>query len=68
VARRKAEEEDQEVDIDGFDDDQGIAAAGTARDDVEDEETRWADLEPDEDLKGWRMKTWIEDDEDPEAY
>jgi COMPASS component SWD1 len=67
VARRKAEEEDEEVDIDGFDEEPSGRDKDRAVEDEEDEELRWADQEPDEDVKGWKMKIWMDDDED-EGY
>jgi hypothetical protein len=45
------------VDIDSLD------APVDLEPEVDDEETQWAEEEPDGDNAGWRMKVWMEEEE-----
>lgn len=50
------------MDIDGFDDDP--VGREKAEMGEEDEETQWAEDVPDDDVGGWKLKVWMEDDDD----
>jgi COMPASS component SWD1 len=57
--------EDEEVDIDKFDEvEKENGGDSTRARQTEGEDEGWADEEPDDDREGWKMKVWIEDDEE----
>ncbi|EGO01504.1 hypothetical protein SERLA73DRAFT_70684 [Serpula lacrymans var. lacrymans S7.3] len=60
LAMRKKKQEDEEVDVMG-----GVMEeedANVISMDVDDEDVEWADDEPDDDLKGWKMPIVMEDE------
>lgn len=59
IAARKRKEEDEPIDIDGVDD-----AANQDQNGTVDEDTAWADEEPDEDTENWKLKIIMKDEYD----
>ncbi|CDO74160.1 hypothetical protein BN946_scf185043.g211 [Trametes cinnabarina] len=65
MARRKMLEEEEDVDIEGAVIDVAAPAADQLRQSSEnDEDVLWALEEPDDDVKGWKMKVLVEDEQD----
>ncbi|KAI0352730.1 WD40 repeat-like protein [Trametes cingulata] len=65
IARRKMLEEEEDVDIEGGTADAADVAADHLRQPSEnDEDTLWALDEPDDDVRGWKMKVLLEDEQD----
>ncbi|KAI5124879.1 hypothetical protein M0805_007309 [Coniferiporia weirii] len=62
LALRKRREEDAEVDVNGLEE-VPDALEMELRREVKDEDVLWAESEPDEDQKGWRMKVIMVDDD-----
>lgn len=56
---------EEEVDVDIAAVDEEIASDEKLRNGGPDEDSLWAEDEPDEDMKGWKMKVLMDDEGDP---
>ena len=63
MAQRKMREEDAEVDITGLDETLDGTEIERRRED-KDEDILWAESEPDDDVKGWKMKLVLDPEDD----
>ena len=63
MAQRKMREEDAEVDIVGLDETLDGTEMERRRED-KDEDILWAESEPDDDVKGWKMKLVLDPEDD----
>ena len=63
MAQRKMREEDAEVDIVGLDETLDGTEIERRRED-KDEDILWAESEPDDDVKGWKMKLVLDPEDD----
>jgi len=59
IATRKRKEEDEPIDIDGVND-----ASNQDQNGIVDEDTTWADEEPDDDTEIWKLKIIMKDEYD----
>ena len=65
MAQRKMKQEEEDVDIHGSPDSGANGALDSPRwMNEEDEDIMWANEEPDDDMRGWRLKILIENDMD----
>lgn len=63
ILRRKTKAEDEDVDVDAIEDGAVVVDHAPLMGE-DDDDAVWADGDPDEDVKGWKMKIVMEDDAD----
>lgn len=62
IARRKMKQEEEEVDVEEIQDEDANSKQTLQHFGENDEEACWADEDPDDDMRGWKMKLVIEED------